>query len=101
MAAAWIVDLNGPGRANFAFWLHLAGAAAFWGGLTLRETSSEMLAFVYCLINAGLIFFAVFIDRRIYAIFGALGIATYLGHEQTLDPQRAAFKAASEPRPSS
>ena len=59
---------------------HSAIAATFWGGLGLHEASSEWRAFFYCLINAGLIFFAVFIDRRIYAIFGALGIAIYLGH---------------------
>jgi hypothetical protein len=88
MVSAFIVDLKWRTGVNFAFWLHLAGAATFWGGLTavywddltLHKFSSEWLVCVYCLINIGLIFFALFIDRQIYAIFGALGIAIYLGH---------------------
>ncbi len=77
---AWIIDLRWRSRGNFAFWLHLAGAAAFWGGLTWRESSSEWLAFLYCLINIGLVLFSVLADRRIYAVFGAFGITIYLGH---------------------
>jgi hypothetical protein len=77
---AWIIDLRWRSRGNFAFWLHLAGAAAFWGGLSWRESSSEWLAFTYCLINIGLVLFSVLADRRIYAVFGGLGIAIYLGH---------------------
>jgi hypothetical protein len=80
IACAWIVDLKRRGRGDFAFWLHLAGAAAFWGGLSLRESSSEWLGVVYCGVNAGLILFAIFVNRRIYAIFGAIGLAIYLGH---------------------
>jgi hypothetical protein len=77
---AWIIDLASRSRGDFAFWLHLAGAAAFWGGLSWRESSSEWLALVYCAINIGLILFSVLADRRVYAVFGALGIAIYLGH---------------------
>jgi hypothetical protein len=36
--------------------------------------------FIYCLINIGLIGLSVFLNRRVYAVFGALGIATYLGY---------------------
>ncbi|WP_036260765.1 hypothetical protein [Methylocapsa aurea] len=80
MASGWIVDLKWRTRGNFAFWLHLAGAAAFWGGLSFSKGASEWQGALYCLINIGLVIFAVFIGRRIYAIFGALGIAIYLGH---------------------
>jgi hypothetical protein len=78
--AAWIIDVKWRSRGNFAFWLHLAGAAAFWGGLSFRDPSGELTSFIYCLINIGLVLFSVFINRRVYAVFGALGIATYLGH---------------------
>jgi hypothetical protein len=77
---AWIIDLKWRSRGNFAFWLHLAGAAAFWGGLTSRQSSNEWLGFTYCLVNIGLVLFSVLVDRRIYAVFGGLGIAIYLGH---------------------
>ncbi len=77
---AWTIDLRGRSRGDFAFWLHLAGAAAFWGGLSWRENSGEWLNFLYCVINIGLVLFSLLADRRIYAVFGGLGIAIYLGH---------------------
>lgn len=80
IGVAWIIDLKWRSRGNFAFWLHLAGAAAFWGGLTWRESTSEWLGFAFCLVNIGLVLFSVLVDRRIYAVFGGLGIAIYLGH---------------------
>lgn len=76
---AWLVDVSRRGRGNSTFWLHLFGAAALWGGLTLRGPS-ELLTAGYCLANIGLVLFAVFVNRRIYAILGAQGIAIYLGH---------------------
>ena len=79
MAVAWLIDLTWRER-RFGFWLHLAGAAAFWGSLTMHEGAHEWQAFPYCLINIALVFLSVYLGRRIYAIFGAIGIAIYLGH---------------------
>lgn len=76
---SWAVDLRQK-RADYAFWLHLAAIAAFWGGLTMQNSDSELAKFAYCLINAGLIALALFLTRRVYAVFGAIGIALYLGH---------------------
>ncbi len=76
---AWGVDLA-QGEVDYAYWLHLAAIAAFWGGLTSQSSDSEWAKFLYCLINIGLIGFALFLVRRVYAIFGAVGIALYLGH---------------------
>ena len=79
MAVAWLIDLTWRER-RFGFWLHLAGAAAFWGSLTMHEGAHEWQAFPYCLINIALVFLSVYLGRRIYAIFGAIGIAIYLRH---------------------
>ena len=38
------------------------------------------MKFVYCLINIGMIGLSLFLNRRIYAVFGAIGVATYLGY---------------------
>lgn len=76
---SWVVDLR-QSRADYAFWLHLAAIAAFWGGLTLQDSDSELGKFAYCLINVGLIGLAIFLTRKVYAVFGAMGIAFYLGH---------------------
>jgi hypothetical protein len=78
--AAWALDLKRWQAGDFAFWLHLAGVLCFWGGLTAQDSDNELLKLVYCLINVGLVVLAVFLGRRIYAVFGALGISFYLGY---------------------
>jgi hypothetical protein len=79
IVVAWIVDLKKRGG-DFAFWLHLFGMIAFWGGLSLKDSDSEVAKALYCLLNVGLLFLAVFLERRIYAVFGALGVSIYLGY---------------------
>jgi hypothetical protein len=76
---AWIVDYRGRGG-DFAFWLHLFGLMAFWGGITATESSSEVGKALYCLLNVGLLLLAIILMRRVYAVFGAIGISLYLGH---------------------
>jgi hypothetical protein len=78
IALSWALDLRRkPGAPDFAFWLHLFGALAFWGGLTQPGAGSPL---VYCLINVGLVCLGVFLRRRIYVVLGALGIAGYVGY---------------------
>ncbi|KQT15162.1 hypothetical protein ASG40_19050 [Methylobacterium sp. Leaf399] len=76
---AWAVDLR-QSRADYAFWLHLAGIATFWGALTAQDSSSEVARALYALLNAGLVAVSIFLSRRVYALFGAIGLALYLGH---------------------
>jgi hypothetical protein len=80
MAVAWLVDLHEWKSGDFAFWLHLSGVMAFWGGLTAQHASDGFGRAVYCAINVGLIVLAIFLMRRVYAVFGALGVTTYLGY---------------------
>lgn len=80
LAVAWIVDVKRQPQQDLAFWLHLSGLLAFWGGLTLSDSSSELAKAFYCAINVGLILLSVFLMRRAYALFGALGVSLYLGH---------------------
>ena len=79
IVTSWAMDLKRRGGSDMAFWLHIAGSAAFWGGLTLSDGGTELEKFAYLLINIGLLGLSLFLDRRIYAIFGGMGIATYLG----------------------
>jgi len=67
-------------REDYAFWGYLFGLMAFWGGLSLMQSNSELNKFLYCLINLGLMLFAIFLDRRAFLVFGALGVFMYLGH---------------------
>lgn len=78
MLAAWAVDV--AARKDFAYWLHLFGLLAGWGGLTAMNSDSEVGKALYCAINVGLLFAAIFLQRRAYAVFGGLGITLYLGH---------------------
>jgi hypothetical protein len=78
MLIAWAVDLR-QRKADYAFWLHLAGGLAFWGGLTAQHSDSELAKFGYCLICLALVGLALLLRRRVYAVFGVAGIAFYLG----------------------
>jgi len=80
LAVAWLVDLRRWRSGDFAFWLHLFGVMAFWGGLTAQHSGDEFGKAVYCAINVGLVFLSLFLMRRVYAVFGAVGVTMYLGH---------------------
>ena len=79
LVVAWIVDRRSR-AADFAFWLHLFGLMAFWGGLSLMDSGSQLGRALYCLLNVGLVLLSVLLARRAYAVFGTLGIAGYLGY---------------------
>ena len=79
LAVAWTVDYRSR-NGDFAFWLHLFGLLAFWGGITSSDSSTELGRAMYCLFNIGLLGLAVILMRRAYAVFGAFGICLYLGH---------------------
>jgi hypothetical protein len=76
---AWWVDLKFR-DADYGFWLHMVAAVTFWGGLTFQDSSNELGKFLYFLICLGLLGLAVFLKRRVYAVFGAIGMLIYLGH---------------------
>jgi hypothetical protein len=65
---------------DYALWGYLFGMLAFWGGLSLMESGSEFRRLLYCLINIGLILLSVLLDRRVFIVFGSLGVFGYLSH---------------------
>ncbi len=74
---AYLIDRRT--KEDFAFWGYLFGLLAFWGGLSMMDSGSQFRRFLYCLINLGLMFLAVFLERRAFLVFGALGVFGYLG----------------------
>jgi hypothetical protein len=64
---------------DFAFWLYLFGVLTFWGGITATSNGSNLDKALYCALNVGFLLIAVLLGRRVFAVFGALGIAIYLG----------------------
>jgi hypothetical protein len=67
-------------RDDYAFWLYLFGMLSFWGGLSLMKSDSELNKFIYCIINIGLMFISIVLQRRVFLVFGALGVFGYIGH---------------------
>ncbi len=65
---------------DYAFWIYLAGLLAFWGGLSFMDSDSELGKFTYGLINVGLIGLSLLLRRVTFVLFGALGVAGYIGH---------------------
>jgi hypothetical protein len=79
IAGALAVDLRSHDGRDFAFWLYLAGVAAFWGGLSSMSSGSALGKAIYLLINVVMVLIAAVLGRRVFAVFGALGVAAYLG----------------------
>jgi hypothetical protein len=77
---AFLIDLRSRHSADYAFWLYLFGVIAFWGGLSLMKSDSEVSKALYCLINVAMILAGAILGRRVFAVFGGLGVAFYLGH---------------------
>ena len=78
IALAWASDLRT--RADFGFWLHLFGAMTLWGAITASDGGGDVARALYCGFNVLFIALGLFLDRRIYAVFGAIGVSIYLGY---------------------
>lgn len=79
LLAFW-VDVRAHRDRDFAFWLYVFGVLAFWGGLTSMGSDSELNRLLYCGVNLLLIGVGAALSRRVFAVFGGLGVALYLGH---------------------
>ncbi len=79
LLAFWI-DMRTVQSKDFAFWLYIFGVLTFWGGLTSLDSDSEFNKFLYCCLNVLMIAVGAALSRRVFAVFGGLGVAFYLGH---------------------
>lgn len=79
LLAFW-VDIRTRHDKDYAFWLYLFGVVAFWSGLSMMNSDSELNKFIYLCINLVMIFVGAMLSRRVFAVFGGLGAAGYLGH---------------------
>jgi hypothetical protein len=78
LVAAVIVNLR-QRSGDFAFWLYLFGVLTFWGGITASSGGTALDKALYCALNVGLLLLSVALGRRVFAAFGTIGIALYLG----------------------
>ena len=79
LLAFW-VDMRSRLSKDFAYWLYIFGVLTFWGGLSSMDSNSELGKFIYCCINLLLIAIGAALSRRVFAAFGGIGVALYLGH---------------------
>jgi hypothetical protein len=79
IVAAWVFDLKYGQPEGFGFWPHLFGAMTLWGAIT-TGSGGEFAAALYCVFNIAFIALGLFLNRRAYAVFGAIGVSIYLGH---------------------
>jgi len=79
LLAFW-VDLRSRFSRDYAFWLYLFGVLTFWGGLSVMDSGSELAKAAYCGINVAMVLIGAILGRRVFSVFGGLGIAGYLGH---------------------
>ena len=80
MLLAFWIDLRSRFSRDYAFWLYLFGVLTFWGGLSLMNSGSELGKLAYCGVNVALVLIGAIIGRRVFTVFGGLGVAGYLGH---------------------
>ena len=79
LIAAFLVDRRT--KLDFAFWGYLFGLLTFSGGLSLLGSGSQLAKLGYCVIHLGMIVIALLLERRVFLIFGGLGVFTYLCSE--------------------
>lgn len=79
LLAFW-VDIRTRRDKDYPFWFYVFGVLTFWGGLSLMSSDSELGKFIYLCINLLMIVVGATLSRRVFAVFGGLGAAGYVGH---------------------
>lgn len=65
---------------DYAYWLYLVGLLSFWCSLLFLEGETELDRFLYFLTNIGLIVLSLLLKRRMFIVFGAIGVFGYLAY---------------------
>jgi uncharacterized membrane protein YhdT len=73
--------LDSKSNLDFAFWFYLFGLLTFSGGLTLMGDGDQFGKAIYCALHLLLMALAIILQRRVFLIFGALGVFAYLMDE--------------------
>ncbi|GAA3527034.1 DUF2157 domain-containing protein [Zobellella aerophila] len=79
-AAAIRVELAAGQRQDFAFWLYIWGATAFWAGLSLIQLDGNEPHPGYLALNLLMILLGTLLVRHVFVMLGGLGTAWYLGY---------------------
>jgi hypothetical protein len=78
LVVSYVVDRRT--KDDYSFWLYLFGLTIFWGAMSSMDSGSQLNRFLYCLVNLGLMLLSVVLDRRVFIVFGSMGVFGYLGY---------------------
>jgi hypothetical protein len=78
LVITWGIDVRM--KADFTFWLHLAAALCMTGGMFFWMTDNAREWAVLCAASVAMLLLSVFLRRGVYTVFGAIGVAAYLGY---------------------
>lgn len=68
-------------KEDFAFWMYQFGLFSFWfGASSFIWGKPELWQSLWCLLNVSLFLCSVLLKRKVFLVFGSLGILGYLGH---------------------
>ena len=81
-------------KVDYSFWAYLAGLLAFSGGLAMLPASNEIGRLMFALVHVGLIGAGVYLKRKTFAVFGAIGAFGYIGHLAALFAAELSFPFA-------
>jgi hypothetical protein len=73
--------LDGKTELDFSFWGYLFGLLTFTGGLSAMDSGSQLAKFVYFLSHVGLIVVSLLLRRKVFLVFGGIGVFGYLCNE--------------------
>lgn len=73
--------LDGKTELDFSFWGYFFGLLTFTGGLSAMDSGSQPAKFGYFLAHMGLIVVSLLLRRRVFLVFGGIGVFGYLCNE--------------------
>ncbi len=79
LIAFW-VDIRSLQVADYAFWLYFVGVLIFWSGISCQRPMSAWSGLLYLGTNWILVLVGVILSRKVFVVFGALGVCYYLSY---------------------
>ena len=76
---ALATDIYDDGDKDYAFWLYLFGTVSLWGGISGQGSDLLSMKIVYLSFNLLLIAIGTCLMRKVFLIFGGLGVLLVLG----------------------
>ena len=79
LVAALVTDLHDHSSQDFAFWLYLFGVLTLWVGISVESSSLLSAKLLYIGFNLLLIVVGTCLMRKVFLVFGGLGLLIMLG----------------------